>query len=232
MKRMFKFYCIVWVALLVLFNVISFISVGWAGQEKYTPSFWLGYVFISLSFVGQLFCAYFAFKNDALKKTFYNISLFTTSCSGLILSFVVGGLCMLISPLPYWVGGIICSIFLIWNIISVAKASAAVNAVMGVDDKIDENTFFIRTLTADAKSLAARVVSDEVRNECEKLYEAVRYSDPMSDVALFSVENEISAEFSLLSSFVAANDLNATRESVGKLLLLLEARNGKCKLLK
>ena len=100
MKRMFKFYCIVWVALLVLFNVISFISVGWAGQEKYTPSFWLGYVFISLSFVGQLFCAYFAFKNDALKKTFYNISLFTTSCSGLILSFVVGGLCMLISPLP------------------------------------------------------------------------------------------------------------------------------------
>ena len=100
MKKGFKFYAIAWFILLALFNVIAFVSVGWIGQEKYTASFWIGYAFITLSFVGQLACAYSAFKADSAKKLFYNISLIRTSYIGLIVSFIVGGLCMLISPLP------------------------------------------------------------------------------------------------------------------------------------
>ena len=92
MKKTFKFYFIIWITLYILFNVISFVSVGWAGVEKYTPSFWIGYSLISIAFAGQIICAYFAFRDNDMKKTFYNSSLITTSYSGLILSFVFGGL--------------------------------------------------------------------------------------------------------------------------------------------
>ena len=85
MKKAFRYYLIIWSVTFALFNVIAFVSVGWAGQEKYTASFWIGYVSITLAFIGQIVCAYFALKESDIKKTFYNVSLITTSYTGLIL---------------------------------------------------------------------------------------------------------------------------------------------------
>ena len=203
MKKVFKFYSIIWAVLLALFNVISFVSVGWAGISKYTPSFWIGYTFITLSFIGQIVCAYFALKDDDIKKTFYNISLISASYSGLIFSFVFGGLCMIISPLPYWVGIILCVIVLSFNIIAVVKASAVIDIVGEIDNKVETKTFFIKSLTVDAESLISRAKSENIEAECKKVYEAVRYSDPMSSAAL-----------------------------ADEIIILLGDRNKKCKLLK
>ena len=70
MKKVFKFYSAIWAVLLALFNVISFVSVSWAGIEKYTPSFWIGYIFITIAFIGQIICTYFALYDNDIKKTF------------------------------------------------------------------------------------------------------------------------------------------------------------------
>lgn len=232
MKKVFKFYSIIWAVFLALFNVISFVSVGWAGISKYTPSFWIGYVFITLSFVGQIVCAYFALKDDDIKKTFYNISLISTSYTGLILSFVFGGLCMIISPLPYWVGIILCAIVLAFNIIAVVKASAVIDIVSGIDEKVKESTLFIKSLTVDAESLMSRAKSEAVKAECKKVYEAVRYSDPMSNGALASIESEITIKFSNFSNAVVSEDSEAVVTLAEEIIILLGDRNKKCKLLK
>ena len=50
MKKLFKSYFAIWAVLLVLFNIIAFVSAGWTGQEKYTSSFWVGYVSITIAF--------------------------------------------------------------------------------------------------------------------------------------------------------------------------------------
>ena len=232
MKKVFKFYSVIWAVLLALFNVISFVSVGWAGIPKYTPSFWIGYVFITLSFVGQIVCAYFALKDDDIKKTLYNVSLISTSYTGLILSFVFGGLCMIISPLPYWVGIILCAIVLAINIIAVIKASAAVDIVSKIDDKVKTKAFFIKSLTVDAESLIARAKSETLKAECKKVYEAVRYSDPMSNGALASIENDITIKFSKLSDAVVSDDSEAVVTLADEIIILLGDRNKRCKLLK
>lgn len=232
MKKAFKFYFAVWAVLFVLFNVISFVSVGWAGVEKYSPSFWIGYIFITLAFIGQLACAYYALKEDDVKKTFYNISLITTSYTGLILSFVFGGLCMLISPLPYWIAVILCAVVLAFSVIAVIKASAAVEIVNDVDKKVKESTLFIKSLTVDAESLLSRAKSEEVKAACKKVYEAARYSDPMSNTALASVESEITIKFSQLSEAVTKNDLEQISALADELVVLIGDRNKKCKLLK
>ncbi len=232
MKKKFNLYIVVWAVLLALFNVIAFISVGWAGQEKYTPSFWIGYVLITVVFIGQLICSFVAFKADSAKKLFYNISLIRTSYIGLIVSFIVGGLCMLISPLPYWVGVIVCAIVLAANVLFVLKATAAIDEVERIDTKVKTQTFFIKSLTVDADTLMASARSETIKAECRKVYEAIRYSDPMSNDALDSVEGQITVKFAELSEAVKADDAEKVTEIGNEVIVLIGDRNKKCKLLK
>lgn len=232
MKKTFKYYLIVWAVLLALFNIVSFVSVGWVAYEKYTLSFWIGYIFITLAFVGQLICAFFALKKSDLNKTFYNISLISTSYAGSILSFVFGGLCMLISPLPYWIGIILCAIVFVFNLFTVVKASTAIALVSNIDKKVKVNTHFIKSLTVNAGSLVSSAKSDTVKAECKKVYEAVRYSDPMSNNALATIEGEITVKFTKLSEAVSADNFEASTEIANELVILIGDRNKKCRLLK
>ena len=209
MKKRFSFYAISWTILLALFNVIAFVSPGWIGVEKYYAAFWTGYTFITVTFLGQLVCAWFALKEESTSKLFYKVSLITTSYIGLVVTFVIGGLCMLISPLPYWVGIIACSIVLAANILAVTKAAAAIEEVQKIDEKIKVQTAFIKMLTVDAESLISRAKSETIKAECKKVYEAIRFSDPMSNNALSSIESAITTKFSNLSLAVASDNFDS-----------------------
>lgn len=231
MKKTFKSYFAIWAILLVLFNIIAFVSVGWTGIEKYTPSFWIGYIFITIAFIGQLVCAKTAFNAKNLQKLFYNIPLISLSRTGLIVSFVIGGLCMLISPLPYWVGVIACAIVLAVVAIAVIKASVAADAVSSIDDKIKLQTFFIKSLTVDAEGLVSRAQTEEIKSECKKVYEAVRYSDPMSNNALVGIESQITLKFDEFSNAVITEADNIEKLA-NEVIVLIGDRNKKCKLLK
>lgn len=232
MKKTFRNYIGIWAALLVLFNVIAFVSVGWAGQEKYTASFWIGYGFITAAFVGQLLCAKAAFKEDSMQKAFYNIPLIRISYTGLACSFVFGGTCMLISPLPYWVGVILCAIVLTICVISALKAATAADLVARVDEKVKTQTAFIRLLTVDTENLLSRAKTETAKVACKKVYEAVRYSDPMSNNELISIESEISARMAVLTEATAANNEETITDTAKEIVTLIGERNQKCKMLK
>lgn len=232
MKKRMSLYVVAWAVLLALFNVIAFVSVGWQGYEKYTASFWIGYILITVMFIGQLICSLAAFKADNAKKLFYNISLINTSYAGLIVSFIVGGLCMLLSALPYWVGVIVCSIVLAVNVFSVIKATAVVAEVEAIDKKIKVQTFFIKSLTVDADTLMLKAKSEAVKKECRKVYEAIRYSDPMSNDALASIESQITIKFAELSDAVKFDDIEKVTETANEVMILVSDRNKKCKILK
>lgn len=232
MKRNFKLYLSIWAILLILFNVIAFVSVGWEGQEKYTASFWIGYVFITLTFIGQLISAYIAFQAENLRKMFYNIPLITISYMGLICSFVFGGACMIISTLPYWIGVIINAVILAVTAISVIQAKLAGDIVSELDDKVKQNTFFIRSLTSDAESLLARAKSEVAKSECKRIYEVIRYSDPTSNDVLTGIESQITIKFAEFTLAVNEDESDKVKTIADELDILLSDRNRKCKLLK
>ncbi len=232
MKKTFNIYAIIWAIFFALFNVIAFVIPSLPTLDKFTSSFWIGYVFITLTFIGQLICAYVAFKADSSKKFFYNISLIKTSYSGLIVSFVVGGICMLLSSLPYWVGVVACAIVLAFNAVTVLKASVAIGEVNRIDNKVKVQTFFIKSLAVDADTLTASAKSDAVKAECRKVYEAIRYSDPMSHDALAAVESQITVKFAELTEAVKADATDKVAEIANEVIILIGDRNKKCKLLK
>ena len=231
MKKALKYYSIIWTIVFILFNVISFIPADNLGVERYTASFWIGYVFITLSFIGQYVCTYFALK-DGLNKTFYRLSLISTSYTGLILSFIFGGLCMLISVIPYWISVILCAVVLTFNVITVAMAAAASEIVSGIDEKTKDKTFFVKSLTINAEELIARAKNENAKVICKKVYEAIRYSDPMSHDSLSSVESEITYKMSKLQAAVMSDDSELISSTADDIIILLKSRNSQCKFLK
>ena len=233
MKKSFGSYFAGWLAVLALFNVITFVTpheIG--GVSKFTTLFWIGYAFITLFFIGQLVCAYFVISSGSMQKNFYNIPLFSISIIALISMLVIGGLCMAIPAIPTWVGIILCFIVLVINVLSVVKATVAISAVNQVDKNIKTKTLFIKMLTVDAQVLTTKASDETILTLTKKVYEAVRYSDPMSDDALTSVEDRISDKFRDFSAAVEGNNAETAEACSKELLSLISERNAKCKILK
>ncbi len=232
MNKKFKYYAIVWAILLAVFNVICFVTPGEAaGMSKFGGAFWAGYIFITIAFIGQLVCAYIALKTDDKTKLFYNIPIIRISYTGLILTVVFGALCMAIPNLPNWVGIIVCVLVLAFTAIAVIKAKAASDVVENIDKKVKAQTMFVKSLTVDAESLLARAATPEAKDACKKVYEAVRYSDPMSNDALAGVESQITLKFNEFSNAVTGGADNIGNIA-DELVILIGDRNKKCKLLK
>lgn len=232
MKSKFKMYVAVWAVVVVLFNVIVFITPNeFAGMSKFGGSFWVGYVFIMALFLIQLGTGWYAI-NDDLTKTFYNIPLLQISYGSMIAMMIAGILCMVIPQFPVWLGIIICLLVVAFGGISAAMAQTASSVVSDIDTKVKNKTFFIRTLIVDIETLMARSKLPEIREEVDKVYEAVRYSDPMSNEALAGVETQITLKVSELTDGIEKNDVELVKKAAREIVILINDRNKKCKLLK
>ncbi len=226
MKKTFKSYIGVWAICLLTFNAIAFIV-----PNEMKSNFWVGYIFITLAFVGQLFCASIAFKSENAQKFFYNFPLISISFVGTLLMLIIGGLTMAISAVPVWVGIILCLIVLAFTAIAVINTSVASETVSNVDTKIKAQTLFIKMLIADATTLMSKAETKEAKEITKEVYEKIRYSDPVSNDGLSSIESQITIKFKEFESAINGNSQNAV--SLGEeLIVLIDDRNTKCKLLK
>lgn len=233
MKKSFKYYSMIWLIALVVFNVIVFVTPNEvAGMSKFGGAFWVGYIFITIAFLGQLACAFKAFKVENLQKVFYNIPLISISYTGLVAMLIAGTACMVIPNFPNWLGIIICMLILALSVISIIKASVAADIVGEIDEKIKTQTQFIKMLTVDSQVLMTSVTNAELKAEAKKVYEAIRYSDPMSNPALDEVEKQIQNEFAAFTDAVKAEDLEVAKAVASELLTIVDKRNKKCRVLK
>lgn len=232
MKKIFRNYVTIWLILLVIFNVIVFVTPNKVvGLSKFGGTFWIGYVFIMLAFIGQLVCTYVAFRENVPQKIFLNLPLITISYSTLITSIFLGTLCMVIPFLPNWLAIIVCVVELGVNAVAVVKAKTAAEVVSELGDRVKMNTIFIKSLTVDAESLVARAMGNEAKAAAKKVYEIVRYSDPMSNAMLSGVEAQITLKFDEFSKAVVSGNGDVTRLAE-EIIVLVNDRNKKCKLLK
>lgn len=233
MKKNFKFYALGWIVLLGLFNLLTFIIPAWPTLEKFTASFWIGWGSAIGAFFGQLICAWIAFKGNSDKKTFYNISLFSVSYAGLIAMFVVSMICIIATPLPYWIATIWCAIILVANIVAVVKAKMGINVVTEVDAKVEKATTVIYEMREKSESLFARVKTDDAKSAiCRKIRDAFRFSDPMSKAEFVPIESEIKEHFDLFVDAVLENSIDVVTSESDELLALISERNNRCKKLK
>ena len=234
MKKTMRFYVICWTIFLAVFNaVVVLVRPVIPGFDVvYDVRFWVAWAFVILAFVGNLLCAKKAFAAENAQKLFYNISLIRISYTGLIFMLLFGAGLMLIPALPVWIAAVVCVLVLACSAIAVAKAAAAVELVEKVDEKVKTQTSFIRETTAEAEKCVNLARSAAVKAECSRIYEALRFSDPMSNPALTPEETQISARMAELTAAVTADDAEKAAAAAKAVVSLVGERNAKCKLLK
>lgn len=235
MKKAFKFYFIAWAIMFVLFNIAvvalpkEFTVLG-VTYEKFGGLSWVTLIVLELCFLLHLILTAAALNQKKLSGTFYRLPLIRFSYGCVVVTLILGVVAML-AFIPSWIPLALALLILAIYAMAVLKAAAAAELVEGVDEKVRAQTDFMRTFTVDAQSLLTRAKTPEARALCQKVYEAARYSDPMSSEALQTQEWAIRDAFTLFAQAVQANDDQAATLA-DDLLARIADRNTRCKALK
>ncbi len=204
---------------------------GELSTGRYDLTFLIGML---IAFVGTAIAVSFVLtlKVDTKEKMFLIVSQFRTAYIVTILSLILAGIYLFVAIVPDWM--VYVGIVLVYGfaVISISKAKVAVSVVVGVDEKIKVQTFFVKSLTVDAEHLMNTSKTAELKALAKKVYEAVRYSDPMSNAVLVEVEEEIRNGFSNFENAIEAQNFELASSTADELLSLIDIRNKKCKLLK
>ena len=233
MNKTFKKYTLCWLIMLTVFNMACFATPNeYAGLLKFGGAFWSGYICIILAYAGQLACAYYVFKAENAQKLFYHLPLMTISYMGLVFTVIVGGLCMAVPNLPNWVGVVVCVLILAFHIIAVTKVSIANNLITEIDEKTNVQTKFIKTTTTDIQNLMEKTKSDMAREKCKKVWEVLRYSDPVSCDALSDIEGKMTVKINELEKAVVKEENKKITTIANEIIFLANERNKKCRELK
>ena len=230
MKTSFKIYALIWAIGFAIFNLVAFVPVVSIEGAEISSSYVIATIFCDIMFFAQLGCGYFAFKPENKQKVFYNIPIVTTSLISLLVTIVVAVVLALIPDVPNWLTALVLAIVTLISVVAILKSHFVAETISKIDDKVKAKTFFIKNLTVDAETLISKASNDEAKAEAKKVYEAIRYSDPMANDALSSLESEITSKFNAFSNAVVSGE--ALEETSKALLILIEERNNKCKLLK
>lgn len=229
MKKARNYYLIIWAICLALFNIIVFVV---PNENCEADNFWIGYALITASLVGNLICSFIALNTKSNAKVFYNIPLITTSIVEIVVSSIAGAIFMTVPGIKSWAVVVVSAvIFAVSAIVSLVAKSTA-DTVGEIDDNIKTKTSFIKGITLDAEMLMTSTENPGTKAEIKKVYEALRFSDPMSNDALKDVEDRIQNQFNLLSEVIIRDDEAKVAQVSKDLLSLIDYRNKKCKIIK
>ncbi len=229
-----KNFVIVWVVCFVIFNAITFIVpnevFGLIRFDK--PVFWISYSFVNIVLIAFLIIAIIFFKGEKADNKFLSIPLISTAYVGLIVVVIIGSIFMALPVLPVWLSAIICILVAGYFIIACVKAESAKNIVEKIEENVKQKTQFIKMSILDVESIYNRAPTEDIKSTVKKVYEALKYSDPMSNSALEEIESEIAVMLRKLKDVVVKNEQNMVKDVVTELLILVKERNSKCKALK
>lgn len=247
MKKYFKWYLITAIILILVFNAICFVLpnsyvipkevdylvfaetgyfLGLSGTYyKYGGSFWVGYISIMISFIGNLLLTYFAFSKSKTKNdNLYDLVILRTNLCGLVLCFIVSIIIMFVPNLSIWLGTIICLIILVICSIKCIVSFGIKNIYSDSDKNLKDSLNFIENLKSKSKVLYENCDDKEKKKFCKKVYDEIKYSDPVSNDYLKEINKKISSSFNSFEKSIDGNDNNyiyLTKE----LIKLIEERN-------
>ena len=234
MKKSFRYFAIVWMIILALFNAITFIFPAQIlGINRFKqPLFWIGYALIMLSLIVQIVFAYIACSKRGAEKVFLHIPLLKIGYIAVAASLLIGTLFMILPILPTWIGALVClSVAGVFAALA-TKVIAAANIVSTVGDKVEKKMKYMKIAVAEVQSIMNRAATSEIKAEIKKAYEELRYSDYMSCGELSNIEQSIESHIKQLAIAVLDEDLAMVQVEVLEIVLLVKERNGKCKALK
>jgi len=206
----------------ILFNVIAFVV-----PTAKTSTFWIAYVFTAVAFVLQIVIWKFAFKGPAtLKSKFLGIPLVSVGSVYLLAQLIAFSVFWIVPTASDWIVIVVCTLILGISLIYLIGTEVARDDINCVDEKVEKKVFYIRALQIDVEMLADAENDRDIKNALRKLAEKIRYSDPMSNEDLETIEIIITNKIAELKN---ADNKSKT---IDELNLLLDKRKLVCKMKK
>ena len=233
-KKVAGIYAVVWVAVVALYNIIVFaIPEKINDVSRFTGMFWAGYVLMMLLFVVQAVTTFLAFRKlGPGKSLLFRLPLLKTSIGSIVIIFPISVLFMIFPNTPTWIGVILIAIIVFATVIMFARAALLPAVVEGVENKVRAASVFIRSNTAELEGLLGTSDKDAINKNIETVYEAFKYSDPISIDELTSLETNITEELIVFKDAIKDGNEEKIDKQTKLITTLLNQRNAKVKALK
>ncbi|MCR5611822.1 MAG: hypothetical protein K6F68_08365 [Clostridiales bacterium] len=233
-RKSIPFYVGVWGISLALFAILCFVipSLIPGLNATWGVSFWVPFALILLAFAVNLVCAVFTLKAENASRTFYRIPLLRISWISLIVISVCALIFRILPAGLMWAAAVLCVIVCVISAAALLKAGAAAVVAEAVDNRVADETAFIRDVTLRLEGIARCAKDEETRRICNAVYEAARYSDPRSSAALSDIEAQIDTVAASFEKAVADNDGDGIKKAGDELLGLFSRRGSQCKRMK
>ena len=208
---------------LVLYILIAFLI-----PFVHTATFWVSFVFTLIAFAVVAAAIYIAFiKNPNAKSRFYGFPIARIGVIYGLVQLIAGFIFMVLSQwAPVWAAVLVYAIALGATVIGLVSAEAVVSEIHVQDAKLKKNVSLMRSLQSKVNQMAAQSENVDIK----ALADALRYSDPVSNVAITDAEADLAATVDELQSAYVDGDSEAVAKLCRKASALLAERNRLCKL--
>ena len=205
----------------ILITVVSFVV-----PTAKTAAFWVAYVFTIIALAVQIVIWKKNIANETMKSKFLGFPVIHIGLVYLTVQVAVLLVFVFASNLPTWSAVLVCVAIAAIAAICMISADVGRTEIERVEKKAQEKVFYIRNLQTDIEILASAEKDMATKKALEQLAQKIRFSDPMSNEQLVSLEERIESLTDELKSS------NQKTEIISKIETLLDERNKKCKILK
>lgn len=201
-------------------------------SARYTAYFYTAIIILAVGYAFSIVSTFIGFKKQQnAEGTFYGVPFVYSGLSTFILIAVLSAVSIIIG-LSSILQVIIAVVAFACAIGKLLKKSVARELIVEQGEKVKKQTQFVKSLTVNAENILIQSKSDETKAIAKKVYEAIRYSDPMSNPALANIETQISIKYGEFSNAINCNNAPLAQTLGNDLIVLINSRNNQCKLLK
>lgn len=215
-------FALIYAILLGVFNLLVFLIF-----KNRTDVFWLSYAFMTLAFVVQIVSMLLAFKTADIETAFFGIPLASFSIYYLIAELVIGTLFMIFQMAGFTLALIIQLLVLAAFLIIAIISLMARDTVQQIGETIKDNVSSLKTVLVDVEMIRESCSDPDLKESLRKLSETIKYSDPMTNDSVASLEERIMRKVSELRIYVDDNQLSDAKQTCSDLERLYIERNKK-----
>lgn len=220
----------VYIIVLLLYNVLFFII-----PFPKSASTWTTYAFTIPAFLISFGITAYAFKaGKTLRSRLYGYPIFHIGMLYLLCQAIFSIIISFIGcffTLPIWLPVVFSILLLGLTLIGVIATDNTRDIIETQETAVRESIKNISYFKLDMESIADTCEDTALKKKLNALSEKLKYSDPVSEEHLESIENQIVAEIRALADLVNT-DLAAAEEKINYVTQLLETRNRRCKAFK
>ena len=198
MKKEFVYFLIAWIIGLFISNVAFFVL----GFKSSLGLYWPGYIACLVAYFVLLFCAYIALNQKTVKETINNAPLITISYGCLSSIFSLSLFYAFRKYLDNWIGILALVLSVGYTLIKVIGVKANADIIKQQDLKTERNISFMKEITSSAENLFNKTADKDLKSLCKKVFEALRYTDPVSNETVHEIDEEIDCYFKEFQRYI------------------------------